>query len=249
MSTRRFSSFQIAAGITESAVLAADPLTKARAALETAAHPEAALPQIAADLAGSALADLCVIYLTDDLGNLRAAARAASVCAACPRLDEALLAGAAAALHSRQAALLAGDDPAGQPLARAALADGLLLRSIILAPLTARGRRLGVLALIGIAPGPAVGGAELEAAANLAFCLALALDQSRLVGEQRMAGEFLRHHAQTLEAIIQSVPSAIALYDSTPDYRCLRHNPAFRALVGPADAGADPADQLAGLPL
>lgn len=53
------------------------------------------------------------------------------------------------------------------------------------------------------------------------------------VTEQRMLEQSERRQRALSDAIIDWAPVGIALYDATDEFRCLRHNNAFLALVGP----------------
>ena len=89
-----------------------------------------------------------------------------------------------------------------------ATAARVSVRSLILVPLLARGRALGVLSLISGKPGR-YGEADLDFAQELANRAALALDNAQLLAARQAALTEMRRVQARLEAVLNQLPVAV----------------------------------------
>jgi GAF domain-containing protein/anti-sigma regulatory factor (Ser/Thr protein kinase) len=180
-------------------------IAKASELLSASLELDQTLQQVAM-LAVSSLADWCSIELLDDDRSLRNAATA-HVDPEKVRLAQAL----------RERYPIDPDDPAGVPnvirtgrselyaeitdelLVRGArdeehleLMRGLGLRSVLIVPLTARGRTLGAITLVSAESGHTYGVDDLRFAEDLAHRAAVAVDNSRLYSREHRAAVTLQ---------------------------------------------------------
>jgi PAS domain S-box-containing protein len=222
---------------------AAELLVEAGAALASSLDPQTTMREVA-KLTVPRLADLCVIDLLDERGAINDVAVIAA--------DEEIARGLEA-LRERAPLDPAGEHPvarvirSGQPELLAEMADSSLrtfaettthaefmiannYRSAVVVPLQARGRTLGAISILRLAPeeppGPAArpyDQADLELAWELARRAALAIDNARLFSD-------LRRVEQRLETILTNVAEAITVVDRSG--RTIFANQAAAELLG-----------------
>jgi PAS domain S-box-containing protein len=222
---------------------AAELLVEAGAALASSLDPQTTMREVA-KLTVPRLADLCVIDLLDERGAINDVAVVAA--------DEEIARGLEA-LRERAPLDPAGEHPvarvirSGQPELLAEMADSSLrtfaettthaefmiannYRSAVVVPLQARGRTLGAISILRLAPeepsGPAArpyDQADLELAWELARRAALAIDNARLFSD-------LRRVEQRLETILTNVAEAITVVDRSG--RTVFANQAAAELLG-----------------
>jgi PAS domain S-box-containing protein len=195
----------------------ADFLDRASRLIEAPPEPRAMLDQIVR-IAVPDMAELCIVDLLADDGQLRGAA----VFASDPRTAEALHA-------TRQQSPLSLDS--AHPVAEAARTGGSLLlpelperelrryasseehlrlmlrlryTSAVVVPLVARGRPLGVLSFLRFAGQPSYDDEDLELAAEIARRAALALDNARLFAH-------LSRTEQRLETVLENLGEAVTV--------------------------------------
>jgi PAS domain S-box-containing protein len=113
--------------------------------------------------------------------------------------------------------------------------------SVILVPMIARGRTLGVVTLVSAASGRRYEEADLQLAEELARRAAVAVDNARLyeegqreIAERRRAQEELRGSRDQLEAILRGVADGITAQDTTG--RIIYANETAARLIGFASA-------------
>ena len=107
------------------------------------------------------------------------------------------------------------------------------LAAFILVPLVYQGRVFGTLGVSTVAAGqPPYDDDDLRVMLALADRAALALENARLFAESERSRRQAEAHAYELEAIFRHVPAGLAVYDTSPEFRCIRHNDAFLRLVG-----------------
>ena len=113
--------------------------------------------------------------------------------------------------------------------------------SVILVPMTARGRTLGVVTLVSAESGRRYEEADLQLAEELARRAAVAVDNARLyeesqreIAERRRAQEELRGSRDQLEAILRGVADGITAQDTTG--RIIYANETAARLIGFASA-------------
>ncbi|MCW3020145.1 MAG: hypothetical protein JWN10_2453 [Solirubrobacterales bacterium] len=218
--------------------VAVELLVEAGAVLATSLDLPTTMEQVA-HLTVPRLADLCVIDLREDDGEIREVAVAA---------QDASLASALEELRARHPLDPGGGHPvarvirSGEPVLLEEM-SGMLLRSFaqgdeharfmiehqyrsaVVAPLRARGRTLGALSLLRLGDSARYHSAEMELASELAGRAAMAIDNARLFSQ-------LRRVEQRLEAVLANVAEAITLSDDRG--RTVFANQAAAGLLGAA---------------
>jgi PAS domain S-box-containing protein len=226
----------VARRVAEGSLARAGVLSRASTLLESGADPLAHLDEIAA-LTVPDLADLCVIDLIGDDGKLRiegAAGRdpASAQHVRVVRRDEPVEPGgthpvavvARTGVSSLQNAI-------GAPQLRRwstgprhlALMRTLGYRSVIIVPLSARGRTIGALSLIRIGPGDDFHAADLQVAETVAQRAGLAIDHARLDVE-------LGETASELRTVLGALAEAVTV--QRPDGELVYANAAAARLYG-----------------
>ncbi len=199
--------------------VAVELLVEAGAVLATSLDLTTTMAQVA-HLTVPRLADLCVIDLREEDGEIREVAVAAG---------DASLASALEELRARHPLDPDGEHPvarvirSGEPVLLEEM-SGVLLRSFaqgdeharfmiehryhsaVVAPLLARGRTLGALSLLRLGDSAAYDSGDTELAGELARRAAMAIDNARLFSQ-------LRRVEQRLEAVLTNVAEAITLTD------------------------------------
>jgi PAS domain S-box-containing protein len=199
--------------------VAVELLVEAGAVLATSLDLTTTMKQVA-HLTVPRLADLCVIDLREDSGEIREVAVAAS---------DASLASALEELRARHPLDPEGAHPvarvirSGEPVLLEEM-SGVLLRSFaqgdeharfmiehryhsaVVAPLLARGRTLGALSLLRLGDSPRYQSDDSELASELARRAAMAIDNARLFSQ-------LQRVEQRLETVLANVAEAITLTD------------------------------------
>ncbi len=123
----------------------------------------------------------------------------------------------------------------------------LRLASFILVPLVAQGRTFGTLGVSSTLDSPrSYDAADLRTIQALADRAALAIENARLFAESERSRRQAEAQSRDLAAIFRDVPAGLALYDTSPDFRCVRHNAGFLQLVGQEWQARG---SIAGLPL
>ncbi len=212
--------------VAERALARADLLARASAQFESGADPLDHLDAVAA-LPVPDLADLCVVDLIDAAGDLRVAGVAAGDPSVGARLRdvrtaEVVQAGAdhpaAVVARTGEPALLNGFGPedlrqwASGPR-HLALASELGYRSVIIVPLTARGRTIGTVSLVRLGDADAYDIADLETAIAVARRGGLAIDHARLDAELGETASELRTVLGVLaEAVTVQAPDGSLVY-------------------------------------
>ena len=180
-----------------------------------------------ARIAVTAMADMCIIDLREADGSLRRVAVAhadrdieASVRATLRRWPpepagphpaaEALRTGETQQAAELPAGLL--DTPTTDPDA-ARLLRGLGLRSYLAVPLTARGHTLGTVVLLSSTTGEAFGPDDVDVAEDVARLAALAVDNARLMADERAA----REAAEAAQARVTRLAEATSVLTETLD--------------------------------
>ena len=199
--------------------VAVELLVEAGAVLATSLDLTTTMKQVA-DLTVPRLADLCVIDLHQEDGEIREVAVAAGDPSLASALEE---------LRARHPLDPSGKHPvarvirSGEPLLLEEM-SGMLLRSFaqgdeharfmiehqyrsaVVTPLRARGRTLGALSLLRLGDSPRYDDGDMELASELAGRAAMAIDNARLFSQ-------LRRVEQRLEAVLGNVAEAITLTD------------------------------------
>jgi len=199
--------------------IAVELLVEAGAVLATSLDLATTMQQVA-HLTVPRLADLCVIDLREDDGEIREVAVAAA---------DASLAAALEELRARHPLDPDGEHPvarvvrSGKPVLLEEM-SGVLLRSFaqgdeharfmiehqyrsaVVSPLRARGRTLGALSLLRLGDSARYHRRDMELASELAGRAAMAIDNARLFSQ-------LRRVEQRLEAVLANVAEAITLSD------------------------------------
>jgi PAS domain S-box-containing protein len=216
-------------------------LVEAGAVLASSLDPTTTMGQVAR-LTVPALADLCVIDLRDDDGSIRDVAVAAAderiareleILRARYPLDPAgehpvaqVLRSGEPVLLEEMTSLLLSSFAQGSEHARFMIDHGY--RSVVVAPLSARGRTLGALSVLRLGDGESYGEDDLELVCELARRAALAIDNARLFSD-------LRRVEQRLEAILVNLAEAITVVDEHG--RTVFANQAAADLLGVDDPG------------
>jgi PAS domain S-box-containing protein len=105
-------------------------------------------------------------------------------------------------------------------------------RSSICVPLLARGRIIGALTCITAESGRRSSESHISLAEDLAQRAAVAIDNAGLFAESRRAFQQAQQQAHELEAIFRAVPAGLAVFDTSSEFCCVRHNQNFLDLVG-----------------
>jgi PAS domain S-box-containing protein len=199
--------------------VAVELLVEAGAVLSTSLDLTTTMEQVA-HLTVPRLADLCVIDLREETGEIREVAVAAG---------DPSLASALEDLRARHPLDPDGEHPvaqvirSGEPVLLEEM-SGVLLRSFaqgdeharfmiehqyrsaVVAPLRARGRTLGALSLLRLGDSARYHGGDMELACELAGRAAMAIDNARLFSQ-------LRRVERRLDAVLANVAEAITLTD------------------------------------
>ncbi|HEY8583473.1 MAG TPA: GAF domain-containing protein, partial [Capillimicrobium sp.] len=199
----------------------ADLLARAGALFEAGGDPLQHLDELTA-LPVPALTDICVVDLIGDDGALRAAGAASRAEGADATLRRtrlrhpvpsdaphpvAQVARTGEPLLLRTISREQLDDWATAPEHREVMRR-LDYRTAIIVPLTARGRLIGTLALVGLAGRPAFDDEDLAVALDLARRTGLAIDHARL-------GSELAETEEELRAMLGAVAEAVTVQDGT----------------------------------
>jgi PAS domain S-box-containing protein len=190
--------------------------------LEAEQDPRAMLDAIAS-LAVPELADVCVVDLAGDDGRLHRAATAADESAAARALGDSRRRSTIEPDSAHPAAIVLRT---GVPELLATLPEDVGARragSAVIAPLVARGRRLGVLSLLRIGHEAPYGDEDLAIGRELGLRAALALDNARLFAE-------LGRTERRLETVLDNLGEAVTV--QAADGRVVYVNDAFASLMG-----------------
>jgi PAS domain S-box-containing protein len=220
----------------ESALVRADLLGRASGLLESGIDPLAHLDAIAA-LPVPLLADLCLVDLIGDDGRLRAEGVAAAVAAAAEQVRAVRRAEPVEPEGDHPVAVVARTGvPAmvngvGERLLRGwsagpshlELMRALGYRSVVIVPLSARGRTIGTLSLVRFLPDRPYGEADLEVAEAVAQRAGLAIDHARLDAE-------LGETASELQTVLGVLAEAVTVQG--PDGELVYVNEAAARLYG-----------------
>jgi serine phosphatase RsbU (regulator of sigma subunit)/PAS domain-containing protein len=229
--------------VAERALARSDLLARASALFESGADPLANLDAVAA-LPVPDLADLCIVDLIGADGALRAGGVAARDSADAEALRASRVTNPVLPGSEHPVAVVA---QTGEPLLintigerelqawrdgtgeqHLALLRRLAYRSVIIVPLSARGRTIGTLALVGLRPGNRFGPDDVEVAMAVARRAGLAIDHARL-------GTELGELASELETVISVLAEAVFVHDR--DGRLVYANEAAAAISGVPSVG------------
>ena len=227
--------------------VAVELLVEAGAVLATSLDLTTTMEQVA-HLTVPRLADLCVIDLREDDGEIREVAVAAQNASLAAALEE---------LRARHPLDPAGEHPvaqvirSGEPVLLEEMSGALLrsfaqgdeharfmiehrYRSAVVAPLLARGRTLGALSLLRLGDSARYDAGDVELARELARRAAMAIDNARLFSQ-------LRRVEQRLETVLANVAEAITLSDD-------RGRTVFANQTAAELLGADTPEELTSAP-